>query len=476
MVLAAFVAAAGFAPLSACSEKTEETSYDISVVYDGDGTLSGTERVTYYNDTGDSLSELKFNLYANAYRQDALYKPVSETHRTKAYYNGTSYGNIDILTVTGGGSWQVCGEDENILSVALNGALAAGNSVTLDIEYKITLAEVEHRTGVCKSSVNLGNFYPVLCAYKDGAFYECIYYSDGDPFLSECADYTVTVDMPEGYTCASSGMAAYDKTANGRRICRYELANARDFALVLSDKFNVISREAEGVTVSYYYYDDDNAEAKLTAAADSLSYFTSCFGAYVYPTLAVVQTGFVIGGMEYPALTMINDDLSSDEAILTIVHENAHQWWYAMVGSNQISDAWQDEGLAEYSTALFFENNSGYPYTLTGLVNSATSAYRAYYTVYNQIFGNADTTMSRSLKDFVSVYEYVNIAYNKSMIMFNYLRQSVGDDKFFGALQSYYDSNIYKIAAPQNLLDCFYSTGVDLESFFDSFLNGKVVI
>ncbi|MCD8040741.1 MAG: M1 family metallopeptidase [Clostridia bacterium] len=474
---AAALAAASLAPLTACHESVTATGYDIDVTYnEEEGTLSGTTAVTYYNSTGTTLTEIKFNLYGNAYWEGALYKPVSETYRTKAYYGGTSYGGMTVNSVDGCTEWSVCGEDENILVVTLKSGLEAGGSTTVTIDYTLALAKVNHRTGICENSVNLGNFYPIVCAFEDGEFVECIYYSDGDPFLSECADYTVTIDMPAGYECASSGSIVTDKTSGDRRICSYQLDNARDFAMVLSDKFTTLTQTVSGVQVTYYYYDDDDPQTKLNAACESLEYFADSFGQYVYPTLAVVQTGFAIGGMEYPALTMIGDTITGDDACLTIVHENAHQWWYAMVGSDQINNAWQDEGLAEYCTALFFEQSSGYSITLTGLVNSATDSYRAYYTVYNQIFGDADTTMSRSLSQFVSEYEYVNIAYNKAMIMFNTLRKSIGDDRFFEGLKNYYESCIYKIAAPEDLFASFVNTGVDLDSFFDSFINGKIVI
>ncbi|MCD8372436.1 MAG: M1 family metallopeptidase [Clostridia bacterium] len=477
VILSAALAAASVIPMAACEKKVTETSYDIDVIYNAEeGVLSGVCETEYYNSTGVGLTEIKFNLYGNAYRDGAAYKPVSETYRRKAYYDGDSYGCFTVNSVDGCQSWSVCGEDENILSVTLENTLEAGGAVKITIDYSLTLAKVEHRTGICSSSVNLANFYPIVCAYSGGNFVECVYYSDGDPFLSDCANYDVTIDMPSGYTCAASGSPTYDKTSGGRRVCGYSLQNARDFAMVISDKFAVISQTAGETQVSYYYYNDDDPQAKLDAAAESLEWFSSKFGDYAYPTLAVAQTGFVIGGMEYPCLTMINDDLSGDDAVLTIVHENAHQWWYAMVGSDQINNAWQDEGLAEYSSALFFESSDKYSITLTGLINSATEAYRAYYTVYNQIFGDADTTMSRNLSQFVSDYEYVNIAYNKSMIMFDTLRKSIGDDRFFEGLRNYCSGCLYKIASPEDLFSSFVNTGVDLDSFFDSFINGKIVI
>ena len=180
--------------------------------------------------------------------------------------------------------------------------------------------------------------------------------------------------------------------------------------------------------------------------------------------------------MEYPALTMISDALDSDGNIYTIVHENAHQWWYAMVGSDQLNSAWQDEGLAEYSSLMFFENHPTYSFTRTGIVGTATKSYRAFYSVYNQIFGEADTSMNRNLGAFESEYEYSNIAYNKGLIMFDMLRESIGDDKFKAGLKKYFSENVNRIASCEDLFGCFLSSGVDLEGFFNSFMEGKIVI
>lgn len=467
-------AAVGFSvlPAAACADKTERTSYKITAEYDAtNGILTADCTVNYYN-AGSSTEELKFNLYGNAYREGALYKPVSDELSKKAYYNGSSYGGMEVTEVDGASSWSVGGEDENILEVKLEKPLESGKCAEITISYSLTLAEVNHRTGITKHTVNLGNFYPSACVRDGETFLECAYYSDGDPFVSDCADYMVEITVPAGYTVAAGGQLC----GNSGNTYSYSLENARDFAMVLSDEFKKTAKEVDGVDVAYYYYDDENAEKKLETAVESLEWFEDTFGDYSYPCLAVVQTGFAAGGMEYPALTMINGGLSDEEATYAIVHENAHQWWYAMAGSDQINCAWQDEGLAEYSSLMFFESHPDYGFTRTGLINAATQEYRAYFSVYNQIFGNADTTMTRHLKDFVSDYEYVNIAYNKSLIMFDTLRTSIGDDRFVEGLKNYFASANGRRATREELISSFRSTGVDVDGFFESFIEGKIIL
>ena len=477
-ILLIVCAAAASVTFSACGKKNSEISeYEILAVYDKETcSLDGTVNLKYYNSTDNELSDLKFNLYANAFREGSKFPPVSTSYTPNAYYAGASYGDMKINSVENCSGWNVGGEDENILTVTLLTPIYPGENAQISINYTLKLAHVNHRTGVTQNAVNLGNFYPVLCAYSREGFVECNYYYCGDPFLSECANYEVTLDLPPEYVAATSGKLAKESNTAGRVKRTYTLENARDFAAVISDKFKVSSQNVDGVEVSYFYYSDTSPQVSLTAACESLKYFSETFGKYVYPTLCVVQTGFCYGGMEYPALTMISDALDADTNIYTIVHENAHQWWYAMVGSNQLTCAWQDEGLAEYSSLMFFESHPTYAFTKTGIIGSATKAYRAYYSVYNQIFGETDTSMNRHLKDYESEYEYANIAYNKGLIMFDMLRQSVGDEKFTASLKKYFADNLYKIASSEDLIASFISGGADLEGFFASFIEGKIVI
>ncbi len=474
------IIAAAFAalclPAAACANGEENSSsYVIDVVYDGEGTLSGNVSFTFVNNTENAFDDLSFNLWGNAYRQGALHAPVSQTYQSKAYYDGQSYGEMSVSAVEGCEEWQICGDDMNILYVTLPETVYPEQSVTLDIEYSLTLARVNHRTGITENTVNLGNFYPVLCAYTTSGFAEHEYCCVGDPFVSDTADYVVSITLPSTYKAAASGTLTEEKTDEQTTTLTYSLKGARDFAVVLSEKFEVLSAQAGGATVYYYYYDDADAQKSLEAAVKSAEYFSEQFGSYMYPTLSVVQTGFCMGGMEYPALTMISDSQDSQSAIYTIVHENAHQWWYAAVGSDQYYSSWQDEGLAEYSTLMFFESAPEYGYTRTGMLGTATKSYRAYYSVYNQLFGDADTTMNRPLNEYSGDYEYANIAYNKALLMFEAVRGACGDKEFVKALSRYYTENKGKIASPESLIAQFCKAA-DCEGIFDSFIQGKVII
>lgn len=464
---------------TACKTKEELCSYDIAAEYDpATGVLTGNLDFGYVNNTENEISVLAFNLFPNAYREGAAYEPVSSVYRASAYYDGESYGGMTIEGVTGCERWEVGGADQNILYVYLAQSLFPEERTEISISFDVTLAKANHRTGITEKMVNLGNFYPVLCAYEEGkGFYECIYYSDGDPFYSECADYTVSVTVPVGYFVNASAYAKGTQK-DGKMTYRYTLSRARDFALSIAAEGEVktLSAAADNVSVHYVYYEDSAPQETLDMICEAVRWFSEKFGDYPYDDYTVVETGFCYGGMEYPGMVLISDGLSREKYLYTIVHETTHQWWYGLVGNNQLEHAWMDEGLAEYSTALFYDEHSDYGMTADSLVNTALTGYKAYYSIYNQIFGENDTRMSRSLDTFVSEYEYVNLTYNKGVLLFDSLRKGIGDSRFFSGLKDYCNEYKFRIAEPSDMISCFKKTGVDVEGLFDSFVSGKAVI
>ena len=314
--------------LTGCKKEEEVHSrYEITVEYVPENrTLTGTAKVTFENCTDSELSVLKFQLYPNAYRKDALYSPISSTYASSAYYAGESYGEMVISSVHGSKNWEVMGEDENILYVYPERSLFPGDKVVLDIGFMTKLAEVNHRTGITAHTVNLGNFFPILCGIKNDGFVETAYYSDGDPFFSDCADFKVTLTLPKEYIVASTGAIVEERTLESKKVHTMSATNVRDFALVLSEKFRVTTTKCGDTTLAYYYYQDDAPAKTLDLIEESFSYFEKTFGEYPYGNYAVAQTGFCFGGMEYPCLSLISDGVSEGGKVRAIVHETAHQW------------------------------------------------------------------------------------------------------------------------------------------------------
>ncbi len=200
------------------NQKDVATRYEMNIEYvPQTQTVTGTVKVEFENVYDTEIEELKFQLYPNAYRENAVHKAVSKTYEETAYYEGASYGEISISSVDGAKLFEIDGADENILSVALEKSLFPGDSVTVDICFLTELANVAHRTGITKKGVNLGYFYPVLCGWKDGGFYETEYDCVGDPFYLDYADYQVCLTLPKEYVVASGFEIVEEKSLETKK-------------------------------------------------------------------------------------------------------------------------------------------------------------------------------------------------------------------------------------------------------------------
>ena len=159
-----------------------------------------------------------------------------------------------------------------------------------------------------------------------------------------------------------------------------------------------------------------------------------------------------------------------------IAHEIAHQWWYGVIGNDQYNHAWQDEGLAEYSTLLFFKNNTQYGEDFEKLIEGANSSYKLFEEVYSRVQGEVDGKMDRAICDFSTEPEYVQCTYTKGVLLFNNINDMIGEKKFLNALKQYYKNFKFQNAKSADLIACFVKEGgTKIEKIFDSWLQGKVV-
>lgn len=450
-------------------------NYTIVMSYDNDNhKLSATQTVTVTNRWDEGVDSLKFHIYANQYRQDASWSVVTSSYSSKAYPNGSSWGNITFDSVSCNGEavpYVIEGQDMDILSVPLKETLQPFQTVEVDMTYEIQLANILHRLGYGNNTVNLGNFYPVLCFWEDGEFQCTPYYNIGDPFVTEVANYDVTVNVPTEFLVASTGALAESKTEEQRTTYRYTALAVRDFAMVLSDKFKVTSQQVGDVTVNYYYFADSDSASALSVAAGMLSYLSEKVGKYPYSVFNVAEADFCYGGMEYPNLALVTS--GSSQYLTATAHETAHQWFYALIGNDQIKYAWMDEGLTEFVTMLYMDTvQEG---SLHTSIKNAFRTYTTYVDVLGQ-YGKLDVSL-RAIPQYKSDSEYVYMTYVKSSLMFYSLYQTMGETKFYKALSDYYNNCKLTVAHPQNMVSSFSKAfGSDMSGVFDSFVEGKDII
>lgn len=457
------------------------TSYEITLDLDiNTKTATATQTINYINNTNSILKAIKLHLYPQFFEEGATEKIISHTKMNSAYPNGMSYANfnIDRVNVDGIEKTIIYEEEfDSILSVELNASLMPEDKTCIYIEYSFTLPNCEHRFGYGNNTINIANFYPIICVYENGNFNTLGYNSNGDPFYSDIANYCINISLDKQYIVAGTGEKTAEKIENGNKIITFNAKAVRDFALVASDKFHVINEHFKHINIEYYYINDSEPTASLKAGIDAIKTFSKLIGNYPYPTFSIVETDFVYGGMEYPNLIMISTSIENkDDYINVIVHETAHQWWYGIVGNDEYSYPWLDEALTEFSTILFYDNTEGYNFTHQQMVNSCKENYSLFITVYEDVLGSIDTSM-RAVDKYSTEPEYTYCTYVKGVLMYESLYQLIGENDFLKGLQVYFENNKYKNSTPENLISAFQTASEqNLENFFNSWISGKVII
>ena len=202
---------------------------------------------------------------------------------------------------------------------------------------------------------------------------------------------------------------------------------------------------------------------KVTSDVDGVSsIFSDLFGEYPYDTCSVIASDFFIGGMEYPTLVMIDQTLynEKDKFLLEyiIAHETAHQWWYSVVGNDEISEPWIDEALTEYSTVLYFEEKYG-----------KEVASKLIKTMEMQTKNHSSENIFKPTTKYKNSIDYSLNVYTKGALAFNEVRNKVGDEVFFETLKEYYSTYMYKNVNGAKFVDLWNKKGVDIDKIISEY-------
>jgi aminopeptidase N len=225
--------------------------------------------------------------------------------------------------------------------------VAAGRTVEAAVGWRLTLPRsLDDRISRHGDAIRLGSFYPVL-AWERGHGWAVEPATSGfaESSTPVTADYTAHVTVPPGLDVLATG------TPDGTGT--WSATAVQDFALSVG-RFTTATGTASApapvqVTVGVHEGMRDRPEAYLDRVVRALEDFARRFGPYPWPALTFALTPELGGGIEYPMHVMQGPDTIGR----TTPHEVGHQWFYALVASNQGRDPWLDEGLATWAEARF---------------------------------------------------------------------------------------------------------------------------
>lgn len=422
-----FLLAALF-PAGAQAESRPRYEMQVSLDFNA-ATLEVQQNTTLRNGTGVELRDLVFQVVPAHFGAFTLRSARVGGREVEASMNGT------------------------VLDLPLEAPLAPGGTAEVALSYQVRVPQASGRFGRGDGIMALGNWFPVLAVHQEG--WDRHQYVDvGDAFFTEVADFHVSVASDVPVKIATSGQLISQEGM----VQSFRAENERDFGMAISDRYQVRTREVDGVLLSAYGLSAARLEGYLDAAATTMRWFSAKLVPYPYPSLTIAEIhdrSSVPTAQEYPALIFVYTTLGQDGggpgsySEYNVAHEVAHQWFYSLVGNDQVHDPWLDEALTTYVHMLFYRDQQ--PRSFDHYWNRIVSGYRA------RAAGGGDRPVNTTINDYSGDLPYFDIVYRKGAIFLDELRRLMGDEPFFDLLRDYLHTYAGKTATPRAFLDMAYS-------------------
>ncbi len=374
----ALLSALGFPTARGQSADTwqQRVRYEMDVTLHPDRhRMEGKQRLTYLNNSPDTLHRVFYHLYYNAFNPNSMMArrnrelPDPDARIVPRLYNlkPEEIGYHRILSLRQEGMPLAYREHDTILQVDLARPILPGDSTVLDLRFESQMPLLTRRGGRDSRegvAFSMSQWYPKIAAYDERGWHADPYV--GREFYAPFGTFDVTLRLPSPYIVGATGVLlngdeiGYGYETPGRAapvhlptdtlFWRFHAENVHDFAWSADPEYTH-DRIAgpNGTTVHLVYQQADSAiwRPLREYVPRLLEAFTAVFGPYRYPQFTVAQAGD--GGMEYPMIVFITG--RSAGALRSITnHEAAHEWFYAMVGTNETDYAWMDEGFTSFAS------------------------------------------------------------------------------------------------------------------------------
>jgi hypothetical protein len=508
---------------------------DYRITVDLDATkkeLKGRERLTWRNTSGDTVPDLWFHLYLNAFKNSkSTFFKESGGQLRGDQMEKDGWGYIDVVSMkTAAGddltkalTFEAPDDgnknDQTVVRVTLPEAVPPGGSVTLDIEFVSKLPRVFARTGFKDDFYLVGQWFPKIGVYeaagvrgRENGGWNCHQFHANSEFYADYGRYEVTFTVPSRFVVGSTGQRTARKdNGNGTTTYTYAQADVHDFAwtadpnyVEIRDRFSatrdvtpeeyariakLVGRSEDQVRlgdveilVLLQPRHRPQAQRYVDSAKLAIKWFGLWYGRYPYKTLTVVDPApgaGGAGGMEYPTFitggtsVVMNrwpfDRIRAVEFVT--VHEFGHNFWYGLVGNNEFEEAWLDEGFNSYSTAKVMEIGYGKETSmaqLLGLEVGAVDVVRA----QNASFGAHYDRVRQPAWSYQSgTYGYYS--YAKPEILLRTLENYLGEPTMARVMRTYHERWRFRHPSSTD----FYAvanevSGQDLTWFFQQAVEG----
>lgn len=447
----------------------QRLAYDIEARLDESrGTLSGTERIRYHNQSPDTLRTFSLHLYLNAFRPGSRWADADSAEGRRRFndlrdpdYGYNRIANVRFRGGPAGGEREEplralypFAPDSTVVRFVLPAPVAPGDSFEVSLDWEARPSTVPRRQGRRGRHYDFAQWYPRVVAYDRFGWAEHPLYPAGE-FYGDFGDFRVTLDVPEDQVVGATGVAAcgdpgweranrnptraveYGREAYGPVDCRGEAAAGRKrlvwiakdvhhFALSLDPAYRYEGGRFGQVLVHVLYRPGDEATwgggLALRNTIEALRWLDGLFGRFAWPQLTNVHR-LEGGGTEFPMMVM-----NGSAGLGLILHEVGHNYLMGILANNEWKEGWLDEGFTSFQTSWYQETAGGRP--------AYPSLERS---LLLQDLDGWSEPVSRPGETFRDFATYNAMTYDRGELFFHQLRAIVGDSTMRAILRTYYD-------------------------------------
>jgi len=484
--------------------------------------ISGSETITYTNNSPDALDFLWMQLDQNLFKIDSRGKSIVPIRGSRNGDKGQNFdggygiNTIQLIYKKGRRSTEVNTTYTIVdtrMKVNLPKALEAnGGTVGIKIDFSFTSPDYgSDRMGVLETKngrvFTLAQWYPRMCVYDDVSGWNTLPYLGAGEFYLEYGTFDVNITAPSTHIVVCSGaLLNPSEVYTQEQQNRLKKAEASDATVMIRSESEVTqpsSRPTNSPTLTWKFRIENSRDVAwassaafiLDAARINLPSGKKSLAMSAYPVESVGQDGWSRsteytkasvehysekwleypypaainvagneGGMEYPGIVFCNYESKTARLWGVTDHEFGHIWFPMIVGSNERLHAWMDEGFNTFINSLSTDafNNGEYKERKTNMHQMSSVFVNDRL---EPIYTSPDNVKERNL----GVLAY----YKPSMGLVLLREQILGPERFDEAFTAYIDRWAYKHPTPDDFFRTMENVaGEDLRWFWRSwFIN-----
>jgi hypothetical protein len=270
-------------------------------------------------------------------------------------------------------------------------------------------------------------------------------------FFADFGTYDVTLTVPATHVIAATGVLTQaSDNGDATHTLVYRAEDVHDFVWMADPYMQVVKGTAKvaggDVEVRVYHRPAQREFARrhLAAGIGAIEIFSELFVPYPWPVMSIIDPPVGAdgaAGMEYPTLvTTAGDGWYSRPGMrlpeYVTIHEVGHNWFQGILASNEVDEAWMDEGVNEWADGEVIARLYGERAGIIDWMGVTLELHRLRRAVTSPL-ASLPSPIATASWAFVDDGAYGEATYAKTALALKTLENLVGRDAFLAAMKGY---------------------------------------